>query len=243
MSDRPRPETLPVSSPRVAPWQLGVGALLLVGILASPAWGPRLLRQFAYFHVRKIEVLGARYTPPAEIIDRMHVDTMRSIWDPLGPLAARVQSHPQVERVAVTRRLPGTLVVDLVERRPVALTQTPAGLRAVDERGILLPLDPSRTPVDAPVVRATARDTTVYHLLGRMQREAPRLYARLSSLGRVGSNEVILQLNGFPVRAMTSVTLARLSDIEPVERDLARRQLHAAELDLRYRDQVIARLP
>ena len=34
-----------------------------------------------------------------------------------------------------------------------------------------------------------------------------------------------------------------VSDIEPVERDLARRQLRAAELDLRYRDQVIARLP
>ena len=42
---------------------------------------------------------------------------------------------------------------------------------------------------------------------------------------------------------MTTVTLARLGDIEPVERDLARRQLRAAELDLRYRDQVIARLP
>lgn len=220
-----------------------MAGLLLAFILASPAWGPRLLRRFDFFRVRKIELLGARYTPPSDILDRLHVDTTRSIWDPLGPLAARVQSHPQVERVAVTRRLPGTLVVELVERRPVALTQTASGLRAVDERGALLPLDPSRTPVDAPVVRATPRDTAVYHLLGRMQREAPRLYARLSSMGRVGSDEVVLHLNDMPVRAMTSVTLARLSDIEPVERDLARRQLHAAELDLRYRDQVIARLP
>jgi cell division protein FtsQ len=52
-----------------------------------------------------------------------------------------------------------------------------------------------------------------------------------------------VQVADVPVRTMTSVTLARLSDIEPVERDLARRQLRAAELDLRYRDQVIARLP
>jgi cell division protein FtsQ len=42
---------------------------------------------------------------------------------------------------------------------------------------------------------------------------------------------------------MTSFTLARLSDIDPVQRDLAQRQQRAAELDLRYRDQVIARLP
>jgi len=231
------------ASPRRARWQLAVGAVLLVAILASPLWGPKLLRQFAFFRVRKIEVLGARYTPVADVLERLHVDTMRSVWDPLGPLAARVQSHPQIERVAVTRKLPGTLVVELTERRPVALIPTPDGLRAVDERGRRLPLDPSRTPVDAPVVSATPRDTAVYHLLGAMQREAPRLYARVSSITRTGRDEIVLHFADVSVRAMTSVTLARLSDIEPVERDLARRQLHAAELDLRYRDQVIARLP
>jgi hypothetical protein len=34
----------------------------------------------------------------------------------------------------------------------------------------------------------------------------------------------------------------RLADIFPVESDLARRQARVKELDLRYRDQVIARL-
>lgn len=230
-------------SPRLARWQFVVGALLLSGILAAPLWGPVLLRQFAFFRVRKVEVTGARYTPVADVLQRLHVDTMRSVWDPLGPLASRVQSHPQIERVAVSRKLPGTLVVELTERRPVALVPTTEGLRAVDERGRTLPLDPSVTPVDAPVVRASPRDTAVYHLLGAMQRDAPRLYARVSSLARTGRDEIVLHFADLSVRAMTSVTLARLSDIEPVERDLARRQLHAVELDLRYRDQVIARLP
>jgi cell division protein FtsQ len=142
----------------------------------------------------------------------------------------------------VSRRLPGTLVVDVTERRPVALVPIGAELRAVDERGVTLPLDPSRTPVDAPVVTAP-RDARVYHLLGQMQRDAPALYARISSIRPAGTGELLVQVADVPVRTMTSVTLARLSDIEPVERDLARRRLHAAELDLRYRDQVIARLP
>jgi cell division protein FtsQ len=150
--------------------------------------------------------------------------------------------HPQVESAYVSRKLPGTLVVDVVERRPVALVPIGAELRAVDERGVTLPLDPSRTPVDAPVVTAP-RAAAVYHLLGQMQREAPALYARISSIRPSGSDELLVQVADVPVRTMTSVTLARLSDIEPVERDLARRQLRAAELDLRYRDQVIARLP
>ena len=97
--------------------------------------------------------------------------------------------------------------------------------------------------MDAPVVSATPNDTAVYHLLGAMQRGSPRLYGRVSSIARAGRDEIVLHFADLSVRAMTSVTLARLSDIEPVERDLARRQVHAAELDLRYRDQVIARLP
>jgi cell division protein FtsQ len=135
------------------------------------------------------------------------------------------------------------LVVVVTERRPVALVSTRNGLAAVDEDGRLLPLDPSRTPIDAPVVTTTPRDTALYHLLGAMQREAPRLYAQISSVVRAGREELIIKLPTYQVRAMTNVTLARLSDIEPVEQDLAKRQMHPAELDLRYRDQVIARLP
>jgi len=228
---------------RVPRWRLAAGALVVVALLASPLWGPRVLAKLDFFRVRKIEVLGLRYTPPGEVLDRLRVDTTRSVWEPLEPLMARVAAHPQVASVVVTRKLPGTLVVDVTERRPVALVPTGATLRAVDERGVLLPLDPSRTPVDAPIVTAAPRETGVYHLLGAMQREAPRLYARVSSIRSTGGGELLFQLAGLPVRTMTSVTLARLGDIEPVERDLARRQLRAAELDLRYRDQVIARLP
>jgi len=224
-------------------WRLvlvGIAALLL---LASPLWGPGALRRLDFFRVRRVEILGTRYTSPRELLDRLKVDTTRSVWDPLEPLAARVRSHAQVESVTVTRRLPGTLVVLVKERHPVALVNAPGGLRAVDERGRRLPLDPSRTPVDAPVVTAAPRDTMVYHLLGAMQREAPGLYAKLSSIRATGADEIVLQIADLSVRAMTNVTLARLGDIEPVERDLMRRQLRPTELDLRYRDQVIARLP
>jgi len=44
------------------------------------------------------------------------------------------------------------------------------------------------------------------------------------------------------VRVMQDVTLERLADIGPVEADLSRKQLRVAEIDLRYRDQVIARV-
>lgn len=224
-------------------WRRALAVVVVLALLASPVWAPHVLRRLSFFRVRRVEILGTRYTSPTELLDRLKVDTMRSVWDPLDPLAARVRTHAQVESVTVRRRLPGTLVVQVKERHPVALVNGPGGLRAVDERGRRLPLDPSRTPVDAPVVTAAPRDTMVYHLLGAMQRDAPALYARLSSIRAAGTDEIVLQIADLSVRAMTNVTLARLGDIEPVQRDLMRRQVRAAEIDLRYRDQVIARLP
>lgn len=243
MSARSAPD-VSGAHPRAA-FRARVALLLLAGsaLLLAPWWGPRALRPLAFFRVRKVEILGARYTPPAEVLERLHVDTNRSVWDPLGPLAARVRRHPQVERVRVRRRLPGTLVVELVERTPVALVALGDDLRTVDDSGRVLPLDPSRTPVDLPIVHASPRDTAVFHLLGAMQRSDPRLYARLTSVRLTGRGEMLLLVDDLPVRALTTVTLARLSDIALVERDLARRRVRPTELDLRYRDQVIARLP
>jgi cell division protein FtsQ len=60
---------------------------------------------------------------------------------------------------------------------------------------------------------------------------------------RAGREEVVFRLPGVAVRARPTVEVHRLADIRFVEADLARRNLRAAELDLRFRDQVIARLP
>jgi cell division protein FtsQ len=64
----------------------------------------------------------------------------------------------------------------------------------------------------------------------------------VSAARRAGRGEILLELGAINVRAMDDVSVERLSDILPVEADLARRQARAVELDLRYRDQVIARV-
>ena len=216
-------------------------AAALVLLAGAPFWGPLVLRQLSFFRVRKVEIIGARYVSVGEVIDRLHVDTTASIWDPTGPLAARLASHPQLRRVRVRRKLPGTLVVDVDENLPVALVGTNEGLKAYDARGVALPIDLARTPIDAPIV--PRRDLGVLAFLGLLRTQAPALYDRVSEIRVVGADELVIDLDGTPVRAMRDVSTARLAEIEPVEEDLARRGFRAAELDLRYKDQVIARLP
>jgi len=216
-------------------------AAALVLIAGAPFWGPLVLRQLSFFRVRKVEIIGARYVSVGEVIDRLHVDTTASVWDPTGPLVARLASHPQFRRVSVRRKLPGTLVVDVEENLPVALVATTEGLKAYDARGVALPIDLARTPIDAPVL--PRRDVGVLAFLGLLRTEAPTLYDRVSEIRVVGADEVVIDLDGTPVRAMRDLSTARLAEIEPVEEDLAHRGFRAAELDLRYKDQVIARLP
>src|SRR5262249_2719671 len=99
--------------------------VLLPALLSSPFWGPRAARRMAYFHVRRVEIFGARYVSPSDILARLHVDTLASVWEPTEPLAARVARHPEIAHAVVRRRLPGTLVVEVTERVPVALIPTP----------------------------------------------------------------------------------------------------------------------
>jgi len=104
----------------------------------------------------------------------------------------------------------------------------------------VLPIDPSRVDIDLPVV--SAADTALLRLLSNVRTRAPALFAEISTARRVSRDEVALELPGVLVRAPTAVTARRLADIVPVEQDLTRRRARVAELDLRFRDQVIARL-
>jgi cell division protein FtsQ len=216
---------------------LGIAVLVL---LSSPLWGPLVMRRMAFFRVRRVEIVGARYLSPSDIIGRLHVDTTASVWDPTAPLAARVAAHPEIQSVAIRRKLPGTLVVSVTERVPVALVPTSAGLRTYDVRGVQLPIDPTRVTVDAPVL--AQRDLPLLRLLGEMRSGMPELYRQVNAVRRTGPSDLLLELAGEPVRVMQNVSLDRLADIDPVEADLKKRQLRVTELDLRFRDQVIARL-
>jgi hypothetical protein len=82
------------------------------------------------------------------------------------------------------------------------------------------------------------------------------VFARIEEVRRTGRDEILLTLSSgarvagvaapqsrtLRVRVPVGLSVERLADIFPVETDLARRQVQVGELDLRYRDQVIARL-
>ncbi len=208
-------------------------------VLLSPLWGPKILRHMDFFRVRHVEVVGARYLDPADILARLKVDTSGSVWDDTDEMLSRVAAHPLVSNASIDRKLPGTFVVTIVEHAPVALVATEDGFKAYDERAVVLPIDPTRSEVDVPILFAP--DSVMLRLLGAVRTKAPGLYGRMSEIRRDQAGEITFVLDSHPVRTLSDVTLQRLTDLELVESDLARRRVRVTELDLRYRDQVIAR--
>jgi len=244
-----------------------IAAILLLLLMAPAAWYARRgATRMEYFHVRTIEVQGTHYLDPATVVERLGVDTMRSVWDDNATLVTRLKSLPQVGDAVISRKLPGTLVVKVRENLPVALSPSPRGLEAVDSAGVVLPIDPTTADLDLPI--ALQRDASMLVLLGALRTSDAALFNRISEIGREGRNGIVILLErrdmgvltpadsvadsvafaasasrrGLRVRALVGVSVLRLADIFPVESDLLRRRANVAELDLRYRDQVIARL-
>lgn len=233
----PRPGT---DDRRVSRWKVALFGVAVLLVASIPLWAPLLLRRLTFFRVHHVEIVGTRYIAANDILSRANVDTTRSVWDPLSPIGARVKTHPGVQSAVVRRKLPGTLVITVTEYQPIALVPGAQGFRVFDERGVALPIDPTKVDVDVPVL-ATA-DVPLLKLLAAMRGTIPDLYRRLSELRRVGRFELLLQVNDTPVRAMATVSLDELNQIGPVEDDLRKRSIQVRELDLRYKDQIIARL-
>ncbi len=233
------------------PWRRIVGrGSALLGTCAALVWLlPRALGGLDYFHVQTVQLDGARFLTPTSVIAALGADTSASVFDDPGRFAAKVESIPLVAKARVRRRLPGTLVVTIVERTPVALIPTAGGFRGVDSAGTRLPIDPALSAFDAPVVLPPSgvpdsnADRRLFNLLGTMRALDPTLFDAIEEVRRVSPTEWQFRTSRQLVRALPQVTLARLADIFPVEQDLARRGIRAAEIDLRFRNHVIARLP
>lgn len=213
---------------------LGGLALLLGGWFGAPWLG----RQLAYFDVRQVEVVGARFVPVKAVMGALALPKSASVFDPLGPVAARVQKLPGVTEAEITRRLPGTLVVKVTESVPVALAQTANGLRMVDGAGRVLPFEPSRAAPDLPIV--TAADTAVARLLGRLRELDPGFYGEVQAAWRV-KEDVVLRLKAYNVWLRASAGEQEIRAIKLVEADLKRRGRPFAALDGRFADQVVVR--
>lgn len=148
---------------------LACAAMLVV----AAAFAPIALRGLSGFRVQRVEVNGLRYLTPQAAVDAAGMGSDSNVFDDPAPWLERLHTHPLVADVRISRRLPGTLVLDIQEAVPVAFARTPE-LRAISSRGQILPLDPSHEGLNLPVLT----DATRVSGLGRAVDPATRAILR-----------------------------------------------------------------
>lgn len=236
-------------------------ATVLAGALARI---PEALSRVEAFRVREIRLEGNRFLTQEEAARAAAISPQASVWDDLDPLEDRLRAHPLVADVKAKRRFPGALLLEVVERQPVALVPTPA-LEPVDALGTVLPINPAEHRLDLPIISMRGgRDGTaltaaqrrlVAGELARLARGDPEFVARLSEVTLDSRGDLQAEMwrrddQGevwdLPVtlRFRPNLPGRRVQEGLRVLGDAMVRfeGVVVADLDLRYEDQVVVRL-
>lgn len=125
-----------------------------VALGAVAQWGheiPEAVSRMETFRIASIDVRGVRYLTTDEVIAQLEITPQTSVWTDTEVWTERLRAHAMVRDAKITRRVPNGLLVEVVERRPIALAPTPT-LEPIDAEGYRLPLDPARYRLDLPII-------------------------------------------------------------------------------------------
>jgi cell division protein FtsQ len=154
---------------------------------------------------------------------------------------ARIETIPWVEHATVERRLPGTLVVNLQERRPFAVWQNQGKFVLVDRTGqVVTNQDVAQFP-HLPLIVGQGAPTSAAGLLDAL-RERPALAEKVIASVRVGVRRWNLRMtNG------TDVMLPEGHEVAALDRLMTLQQQHSvldrplAAIDMRLPDRLVFR--
>ncbi|MEV0394350.1 cell division protein FtsQ/DivIB [Polymorphospora rubra] len=129
------------------PWAVAGAVLALVGLSVWVVYGTGV------FGVRDVRVNGTDLLTPDQVRAAAAVRSGAPLAGlDTGAIERRVGGLAQVERVSVSRDFPGTVVVDVVERTPVAVVPRGEAFVLVDASGVVFRELPAR-PDGLPLVR------------------------------------------------------------------------------------------
>lgn len=105
-----------------------------------------------YLEIRSIHIIDNKKVPADEVLEFAGIFPGQNIFSfRASSVESRITSHPFVEHAVVTRRLPGTVEVALVERTPAAFVRLDE-LYVMDRRGVIFKKYSRSDGLDLPVV-------------------------------------------------------------------------------------------
>jgi cell division protein FtsQ len=247
---------LPVSQARANRWA-GIAFGLFVTLIAAvvlvaldvpkrvmTAMGEAIGR--AGFTVDRVEVVGIRHMDSAPVY-RIALD-QKSMAMPLVDVSGirqQLLKFGWVKDARVSRRLPDTLVVDIVERQPAALWQDRDRLALIDGDGVVIDRVPVTQMPDLPLLIGPGANLHE-RSLNRLLDSAPTLKPQLVSATWVGGRRWDLNLQTGETIALpegeddAKAALMKFADLDKATGLIGR---GLVRFDLRLPGKMIVRLP
>jgi len=238
---------------RLMTWVLGLvllGMLWLTALffgLPAMLWAEASdMASRAGLRVAKVEVRGTEHMDELPVYNQALSQVDRSMLAlDLEGLRARIMTLGWVEDARVSRRLPDTLVVNIVERRPAAVWQREGKLSLIDGSGVVLArVDPRAMPDLPLVVGPEANHQTA--ALGKLMDAAPALKPMLAGATWVGNRRWDLQFQSGETLALpegeaeAAAALVNFARMDGVDRLLGR---GIVRFDMRDPSRFVLRLP
>ena len=225
-----------------------IAAVVLVALdvpaRAMTATGEAIGR--AGFTVKRVDVVGIRNMDSAPVY-RMALD-QTSMAMPLVDVQSirqRLLQYGWVKDARVSRRLPDTLVIDIVERQPAALWQDRGQLALIDADGVVIDRVPVTDMPDLPLLVGAGANLHERDL-NELLEAAPALKPQLVSAVWVGGRRWDLSLQTGETIALpegedaAKAALAKFADLDKSTGLLGR---GLVRFDLRLPGKMIVRLP
>jgi cell division protein FtsQ len=154
---------------------------------------------------------------------------------------ARIETIPWVERATVERRLPGTVVINLQERRPFAIWQNQGKFVLVDRTGQVVTNQDVAQFKHLPLIVGQGAPAAARELLDAL-RERPALAEKISASVRVGERRWNLRMNnGTDVMLPEGHEVIALDRLIRLQQDQTVLDRPLAAIDLRLPDRLVFR--
>ena len=193
--------------------------------------------------VNDVRVEGRETTDPETILTALGAGPGTPILA-VSPKRAKEQLEalPWVGSAVVERRLPDTLYVRLVERKPLALWQHSGKIELIDREGAVIPVSHLDRFAKLPLVVGDNAASHAAELLDILATE-PDLAARVSAAIRVGDRRWNLRIdNAIDVLLPADSPASAWAQLANLERSSAILKRDVQVVDVRLPDRLVVRV-
>lgn len=181
------------------------------------------------------------------------------LYDNYAELATKIEEHPYVSGVRVSKHFPNGILVEISERYPVALINSDP-LLLIDNVSTVLPFRSNSFDFQIPIIsnfkldkklmplgKKTASEDAVMavQFLNRIKIEYPELYDNLSEIRFNENDEYELILEDMPTKIVIgdSISWSKILVLKEFEKNITGQKslTDYVYLDLRYNNQVITK--